>query len=97
MLVLEKTPDSILPDHSSQTYAQHYQNKYRKILTNFTQPLLRISNADKKHFMLTPVSGKKLNVNFEKMERKKFLDKKLLLIPELVKIHPIPGFLWREN
>ena len=97
MLVLEKSPSSILPDHLSKTYAQYYQKEYGNILTNLTQPLLRISNADKKHFMLTPVSGKKLNANFEKMERKKFLDKKLLLIPELVKIHPIPGFLWRGN
>ena len=29
-------------------------------------------------------------------DRTKFLDKKLLLIPELVKVHPIPGSMWRE-
>ena len=36
MLVLEKSPSSILPDHLSKTYAQYYQKEYGNILTNLT-------------------------------------------------------------
>ena len=57
--------------------------------------ICRISNADKKHFMYAPVT--KVNSKTEKVQnRDEFLKKRLLLIPEFVKIHPLPGSLWRE-
>ena len=57
--------------------------------------ICRISNADKNHFMYAPVT--KVNSKSEKVQnRDEFLKKRLLLIPEFVKIHPLPGSLWRE-
>ena len=53
-IIYERTPNSNLPG-DTQTYAQHYQNQYNKNLSNFDQPMLRISNADKKHFMFFPI------------------------------------------
>ena len=54
-IIYDRTPKSNLPGHDTQTYAQHYQNRWNQKLSNFDQPMLRISNADKKHFMFSPI------------------------------------------
>ena len=54
-IIYERTPNSNLPGNDTQTYAQHYQNQYNQNLSNFDQPMLRISYADKKHFMFFPI------------------------------------------
>ena len=58
--------------------------------------IFRISNADKRHFMFAPVTKETLKTIDRVQNRDEFLKKRLLLIPEFVRIHPLPGSLWRE-
>ena len=93
-IVMEKTPKSLIPNHTSQTFLEHYKGQYGCQITNLDQPLLRISNADKHHFMFAPVTPNDEEAIVQ--DREKFLSKRTLFIPELVEIHPIPASLWRE-
>ena len=91
-IVSEKNPESLMPK-SGQSFRTHYENQYKAKISDLNQPLLRISNADKKYFMFAPI-GQDGGNSAPKSET--FLDSKTLLVPELVKIHPIPASLWRE-
>ncbi len=89
-VVRDRSPKSPLPDHQTSTFAEHYATKFGCRITDMTQPLLRISNASKKHFMYVPINEDNADM-VETLDRNKFLNQKTLLIPELVAIHPIPG------
>jgi endoribonuclease Dicer len=96
-VVQDRSPESLLPKHASETYQELYENNWGCQITDLEQPLLRISNADKHHFMFAPISNEATNNNEQlKADRDKFLSKRTLLVPELVKIHPIPASMWRE-
>ena len=95
-IVREKCPLSVLPNHASETYHDLYERNWRCKINDLNQPLLRISNADKKHFMYAQVSTVQDFDEMVEMNRNSFLDKRTLLVPELTKVHFIPGSLWRE-
>jgi hypothetical protein len=60
-----------------------------------SQPLLRISNALARHDLRNPVVRPSTYLGSVK-SREDFLKEKTLLVPELVRIHPIPAQVWRE-
>ena len=95
-IVREKNPLSLLPKHESQTFQDLYEKSYKCQISDLKQPLLRISNADKKHFMYAQVSTSQDFDESSELNRNEFLDKRTLLVPELTKVHSIPGSLWRE-
>ena len=93
-IVEDRCPQSLMTD--TQTYAQHYENQYFCKITDLKQPLLRISNAEKHHFMYAPLHTESGSTKHKEITRDKFLSKRTLLVPELVKVHPIPASVWRE-
>ena len=46
--------------------------------------------------MRNPVVPKDLEVVGRERNREEFLKGKTLLVPELVRVHPVPASLWRE-
>ena len=58
--------------------------------------MLRISNAEKHHFMFSPIHAETEATRHKEPRRDKFLSNRTLFVPELVKIHPIPASVWRE-
>ena len=93
-IVEDRCPQSLMTD--TQTYAQHYENQYFCKITDLKQPLLRISNAEKHYFMYAPLHTESGSTKHKELSRDKFLSKRTLLVPELVKVHPIPASVWRE-
>ena len=91
-IVEDRCPQSLMTD--TQTYAQHYENQYGCKILDLKQPLLRISNAESHHFMYAPLHTE--STKHKELNRDKFLSKRTLLVPELVKVHPIPASVWRE-
>ena len=55
----DRSPRSIMD--GTQCYAQYYKNQYGCKIIDLDQPLLRISNAERHHFMYAPLhTGKSL-------------------------------------
>ena len=79
------------------TFIEYYKGRYGVAIEDPSQPLLRISNARARHDMMNPVSRRD-GVGKEEREkdREQFLQGKTLLVPELVRVHPVPASLWRE-
>ena len=94
-IIEERSPRSIMQD-GTQSFAQHYENQYGCKIIDLEQPLLRISNAEKHHFMYAPLHTESESTKHKELSRDKFLSKRTLLVPELVKVHPIPASVWRE-
>ena len=94
-IVLTRSPGSLMPN-SKLTFAQYYKDNYGCDIQDLAQPMLRISNADKRHFMLSPLGQNPMMQEASEKSYDKFLDQKTLLVPELVKIHSLPASLWRE-
>ena len=83
------------------TFIEYYNNKYGVVIEDPSQPLLRISNARARPDMRNPVSRHDetapIGVRKDKdKNREEFLKGKTLLLPELVRVHPVPASLWRE-
>ena len=55
-VVSEISPKNLLPNDKLRTFKSFYEIKHNQIITQDDQPLLRISIANKHHFMLVPVS-----------------------------------------
>ena len=51
------SPLTQFPNDASQTFKKFYKTKYNKVVQQDDQPLLRISNANKHHFLFAPVSS----------------------------------------
>ena len=83
------------------TFIEYYKRKYDVTIEDPSQPLLRISNARARPDMRNPVSRldetatAAIGVRKDK-NREEFLKGKTLLLPELVRVHPVPASLWRE-
>ena len=88
------SPLTLLPTDATQSFKKFYNVKYNKVVSQDHQPLLRISNANKHHFLFAPISSN--SQDFGRLSRKEFLAKRTLFIPELVELEPVPGSLWRE-
>ena len=83
------------------TFIEYYKRKYDVTIEDPSQPLLRISNARARPDMRNPVfrhdETAPIGVRKDKdKNREEFLKGKTLLLPELVRIHPVPASLWRE-
>ena len=91
-IVEDRSPRSLMTE--DQTYATHYENQFGCKIFDLDQPLLRISNAEKHFFMYAPLHTE--STKHKELCRDKFLSKKTLFVPELVKVHPIPASVWRE-
>ena len=55
-ILTEMSPKSFLPSDRSRTFQSFYQIKYKKNILQVNQPLLRIGNANRHHFMFAPIS-----------------------------------------
>jgi hypothetical protein len=55
-IVTDMSPKSSLPNDRSKTFKSFYKIKYNKNIVQEKQPLLRIGNANKHHFMFAPLS-----------------------------------------
>ena len=99
-VVRDMTPSSTFPNDKTMTFLDHYKKNYDKTIKDPRQPLLRISNARARPDMKNPVvvgsAGDAYPYHFVGMDREKFLKGKTLLVPELVRVHPMPASLWRE-
>ena len=94
-IVEDRSPLSIMD--GTQSYAQYYQNQYGCKIIDLEQPLLRISNAERHHFMYSPLHTELDSTKHKELIRDKFLSlNRTMLVPELVKVHPIPASVWRE-
>ena len=76
-IVEDRCPHSLMTD--TQTYAQHYENQYYCKIIDLNQPLLRISNAEKHHFMYAPLRKESESTRHKEQSRDKFLSKRTLL------------------
>ena len=93
-IVEDRSPRSIMD--GTQSYAQYYENQYGCKIIDLDQPLLRISNAERHHFMYAPSHTEPDSTKHKELNRDKFLSNRTLFVPELVKLHPIPASVWRE-
>ena len=80
---------SMIPGESY-TFKDYFLEKYGKRLQDESQPLLRISSADKRSYMLAPSNTK------AKRKSKKDLYQTTLFVPELMGVEPIPAGLWKQ-
>ena len=109
-VVRDRSPSSTFPNDKTMTFLDYYRKKYGIAIEDPRQPLLRISNARARPDMKNPVvvgaagdvypyqHGYTPNgeLGFVGMDREKFLKGKTLLVPELVRVNPMPASLWRE-
>ncbi|TRY74454.1 hypothetical protein TCAL_10094 [Tigriopus californicus] len=84
-----RSPSSPLENNAKETFASYYENTYGCKVTDQSQPLYRVSNADARHDFRLP---------FPRKQSDKASSRKntFLLIPELTQVQPIPASLWRE-
>jgi hypothetical protein len=55
-IVRRMSPKNLLPNDKSMTFKSFYKIRHKQSITQDDQPLLRISNANKHHFMFAPIS-----------------------------------------
>jgi dsRNA-specific ribonuclease len=91
--VEEKIPflniNSKIPNETY-TFKEYFLNKYGKKLEDESQPLLRISSADKRSYMLVSSNSK------TRQKSKKDLYNTTLFVPELMAEEHISAGLWKQ-
>merc|ERR1712042_266908 len=81
--------DSKIPG-MNKTFREYYKEAYDLNLAKETQPLLRISSANKRSCMLQPISSEVI------MKKRKDIYETTLFVPELMGLEPLPAGLWKQ-
>ena len=77
-IVEDRSPRSIMQD-GTKSFAKHYETEYGCKVIDLDQPLQRISNAEKHHFMYAPWHKELESTKHKELNRDKFLSKRTLL------------------
>ncbi|CAB4054972.1 DICER1 [Lepeophtheirus salmonis] len=93
-VIPELTPLSLINENT--TFVEYYSQKYGMKITDKSQPLIRLSNADAERFAYSEVVIEEKDNKLTKLGNLDFYRTRWLAIPELVLAHSVPSSFWKD-